>query len=33
MLISSAIGNKFKPQLGQTKNYRICICYFSTKHI
>ena len=32
VLASSALDRWFEPQLGQTKDYRIGICYFSTKH-
>jgi hypothetical protein len=29
---SSAVDHKFEPQLGQTKDYKICSCCFSAKH-
>ena len=29
---SSAVDHKFEPQLGQNKDYTICICCFSAKH-
>jgi hypothetical protein len=29
---SSAGDCQFKPRLGQTKNYKVDICYFSTQH-
>ena len=32
VLISSAIDCGLEPQLGQTKDYEIGICFFSTKH-
>ena len=32
MLALSAVDRGFKPQLGQTKDYKIGICFFSTKH-
>ena len=32
MLALSAVDRGFKPQLGQTKDYKIGICCFSTKH-
>jgi hypothetical protein len=32
MLASSAVDHGFKPQSGQTKNYKIGICCFSAKH-
>ena len=32
MLTSSAVNLGFKPRLGQTKDYEIGICCFSTKH-
>ena len=32
MLASSAIDRRFEPQSGQTKDYKIGICCFSTKH-
>jgi hypothetical protein len=32
MLVSSAVDRGFEPRLGQTKDYRIGICYFSAKH-
>jgi hypothetical protein len=31
MLTTSAVDHGFKPQLGQTKDYKICDCYFSCK--
>ena len=32
MLTSSAVNCGFKPWSGQTKNYKIGICFFSAKH-
>ncbi len=32
VLVSSAVDRGFKPQSGQTKNYKIGICCFSAKH-
>ena len=32
MLASSGVDSGFKPRSGQTKDYDIGICYFSTKH-
>ena len=32
MLVSSAVDHGFKPRSGQTKDYEIGICCFSTKH-
>ena len=32
VLASSAVGRGFEPWLGQTKNYKIGICCFSSKH-
>ena len=32
VLASSAVDRGFEPRLGQTKDYKICICCFSTKH-
>ena len=32
MLASSAIDRGFEPRSGQTKDYNIVICCFSTKH-
>jgi hypothetical protein len=32
MLASSAVDCVFEPQLGKTKDYKIGICCFSTKH-
>ena len=32
VLALSAVDREFKPQLGQTKHYKIGICCFSTKH-
>ena len=32
MLALSVVDRGFKPQLGQTKDYKIGICCFSTKH-
>jgi hypothetical protein len=31
-LASSAVGHGFEPRSGQTKDYKIVICYFSAKH-
>ena len=32
VLASSAVDRGFEPQSGQTKDYKIGICYFSVKH-
>jgi hypothetical protein len=32
MLASNAVDHGFKPWSGQTKDYKIGICYFCTKH-
>jgi hypothetical protein len=32
VLASSAVGRGFEPWTGQTKDYKIGICYFSAKH-
>jgi hypothetical protein len=32
VLASSAVGRGFEPRTGQTKDYKIGICYFSAKH-
>ena len=32
MIASKAVDRGFKPPWGQTKNHKICICFFSTKH-
>ena len=32
VLTSSAVDRGFEPQSGQTKDYKIDICCFSTKH-
>jgi hypothetical protein len=32
VLASSAVDRGFKPRSGQTKDHKIGICYFSTKH-
>jgi hypothetical protein len=32
VLASSAVGRGFEPWLGQTKDYKIGICCFSSKH-
>jgi hypothetical protein len=32
VLASSAVDHGFKPRSGQTKDYKIGICYFSAKH-
>ena len=32
MLTTSAVDRRFEPQSGQTKDYKIDICCFSTKH-
>ena len=32
VLASSAVDRRFKPRSGQTKDYKIGICYFSAKH-
>ena len=32
VLASSAIGSRFEPRSGQTKDYKIGICCFSAKH-
>ena len=31
-LASSVVGHGFEPRSGQTKDYKIVICYFSAKH-
>ena len=33
MLASSAVDRGFEPRLGQTKDYKIGICYFFSKHV
>ena len=32
MFTSSAVGHRFKPRSGQTKNYKVGICCFSAKY-
>jgi hypothetical protein len=32
VLVSSAVDRGFEPRSGQTKDYKIGICCFSTKH-
>ena len=32
VLASIAVDRRFKPRSGQTKDYKIGICYFSAKH-
>ena len=32
MLVSSAVDRGFDPRSGQTKDYKIGICWFSAKH-
>jgi hypothetical protein len=32
MLASSAVDHGFEPRKGKTKDYKIGICWFSTKH-
>jgi hypothetical protein len=32
MLVSSVVDRGFEPRLGQTKDYEIGICCFSSKH-
>ena len=32
VLTSSEVDREFEPRLGQTKDYEIGICCFSTKH-
>jgi hypothetical protein len=32
VLTSSAVDHRFWPRAGQTKDYEIGICFFSTKH-
>ena len=32
VLASSAVDRRFEPRSGQTKDYNIVICCFSTKH-
>ena len=32
VLVSSAVDHGFEPRSGQTKDYEIGICCFSTKH-
>jgi hypothetical protein len=31
--MSNAVGHAFDPRSGQTKDYKIGICCFSTKHV
>jgi hypothetical protein len=31
--MSNAVGRAFDPRSGQTKDYKIGICCFSTKHV
>jgi hypothetical protein len=33
VLASSAVDRGFEPRLGQSKDYKIGICCFSTKHV
>ena len=33
VLASSSVDRKFKPWSGQSKDYKIGICCFSTKHV
>jgi hypothetical protein len=33
VLVSSSVDRKFKPWSGQSKDYKIGICCFSTKHV
>ena len=33
MLVSSAVDRGFEPRSGQTNDYKIGICCFSTKHV
>jgi hypothetical protein len=33
VLNSSAVDRQFEPRLGQTKDYKVGICCFSTKHV
>jgi hypothetical protein len=32
VLASSAVDREFEPRSGQTKDYKIAICFFSAKH-
>ena len=32
VLASSAVDREFEPRSGKTKDYKICICCFYTKH-
>ena len=32
VLASNVVDHRFEPQSGQTKDYKIDICYFSAKH-
>ena len=32
MLISSTVDREFEPQSGESKNYKVGICYFSAKY-
>ena len=32
VVVSSAVDRGFEPRSGQTKDYKISICCFSTKH-
>jgi hypothetical protein len=32
VLAASAVDRGFEPRSGQTKDYEICICYFSANH-
>ena len=32
MLASIAVDRGYEPRLGQTKDYKICICCYSAKH-
>ena len=33
MLTSNVVDHRFEPRSGQTKDYKIDICYFSAKHV
>jgi hypothetical protein len=33
VLVSSVVDRGFEPRSGQTKDYKIGICCFSTKHV
>ena len=33
VLASGAVDRRFEPRSGQTKDYEMCICCFSAKHV